>query len=151
MTIDTKKMLEALKSSSDNTVTMDKDFFIDIIEELDIITSGIKVEELFNTDKRYSVSDGNQTIINSGELLSEDGRYSNLTGEVLVEVKELKALLKENNRHRIQIKDLKNLSLSLEKRISAIYSNKRVEEDYKRLNNPYNNNLNENIKIDLRG
>ena len=70
MNIDTEKMLDFLKLSKDKEVTLDKEFFIQIIETLDKTSNTIKVEELFNVNKRVVLNDGFQTIINSGELLS---------------------------------------------------------------------------------
>lgn len=151
MNIDTEKMLDFLKMSKDKEVTLDKEFFIQIIETLDKTSNTIKVEELFNVNKRLVVNDGFQTIINSGELLSEHGRYNKLDGEVLVEVKELKALLKDNVRQRLVIKSLEDLKERLEKQISRMFTNNKFEREHARVTNPYKNNYNENIKVSILG
>lgn len=151
MNIDTEKMLDFLKMSKDKEVTLDKEFFIQIIETLDKTSNTIKVEELFNVNKRVVLNDGFQTIINSGELLSEHGRYNKLDGEVLVEVKELKALLKDNVRQRLVIKSLEDLKERLEKQISRMFTNNKFEREHTRVTNPYKNNYNENIKVSILG
>lgn len=151
MNLDTEKMLSFLKNSNDKSVTMDKDFFINIIETLDKVDKNIKVEELFNLNKRIVVDDGKQTIINSGELLSEYSEFNKLEGEVTVEVRELKALLKDNIRQRNIITSLENLKVRLEKQISNMFSNNRLEREHQRVTNPYKNNYNQNIKVSILG
>ena len=151
MNIDTKKLLDALKSSNDKTVTLDKDFFIGIIESLDAITDTLKVEELFNLDKRYVYDDGNKTIINSGELLHKGSKYNTMSGEVLVEANELKALLKDNVRHRNMITELNNLNKRLEQQVRNVNDRIVTERRAMDTNKYYGNSLNQNIKVSILG
>ena len=103
MNLDTVKLLTALKSSSDKSVTLDKDFFISIVEMLDNANNLIKIEEVFNYNNKIII-ENNRTIINGGVLLDNNNQYSKLTGEVAIEVIELKALMKENFRQREMLK-----------------------------------------------
>lgn len=151
MNIDTKKLLEALKGSNDKTVTLDKDFFIGIIESLNVISDTLKVEELFNLDKRFVYDDGIKTIINSGELLYKGSKYNNMSGEVLVEANELKALLKDNIRHRNMISELNNLNKRLEQQVRNVNDRMVTERRALDTNKYYSNSLNQNIKVSILG
>lgn len=150
MNLDTEKLLTALKSSSDKSVTLDKDFFISIVEMLDTANNLIKIEEVFNYNNKVII-ENNRTIINGGVLLDNNSHYSKLTGEVVVEVIELKALMKENFRQREMLKqlsDLKNQSdLQVRKLNDRIIEEKRLIQSTSDKYNLYSNSLNKNIKV----
>lgn len=148
MNIDTKKLLEALKESKDKKVELDKDFFIKIIETLDDITS-IKVEELFNPHKRTIYSSGNQTVINSGEFLASDSQYNKLNGEILVEARELRCLIKDNIKLQHNIKQLEGLTEKLKNEVRCSFDKIKTIRELKELSNPYHNSLQSNVKVNL--
>lgn len=150
MNIDTEKLLTALKSSSDISVTLDKDFFISIVEMLDTANNLIKIEEVFNYNNKVII-ENNRTIINGGVLLDNNSQYSKLTGEVVVEVIELKALMKENFRQREMLKQLSDLKkqsdLQVRKLNDRIIEEKRLIQSTSDKYNLYSNSLNKNIKV----
>ncbi len=150
MNIDTEKLLTALKSSSDISVTLDKDFFIGIVEMLDTANNLIKIEEVFNYNNKVII-ENNRTIINGGVLLDNNSQYSKLTGEVVVEVIELKALMKENFRQREMLKQLSDLKkqsdLQVRKLNDRIIEEKRLIQSTSDKYNLYSNSLNKNIKV----
>lgn len=148
MNIDTKKLLEALKESKDKKVELDKDFFIKIIETLDAVTT-IKVEELFNPHKRILYSNGNQTVINSGEFLAFDSQYSKLDGEILVEARELRCLIKDNIKLQGNIKQLEGLAEKLKSEVRNSFDKVKTLRELKELSNPYHNSLHSNVKVNL--
>lgn len=148
MNIDTKKLLEALKESKDKKVEIDKDFFIKIIETLDDITS-IKVEELFNPHKRIIHSNGNQTVINCGEFLAPNSQYSKIDGEILVEARELRYLIKDNIKLQHNIKQLEDLTDRLKSEARNSFDKVKVLRELKELSNPYHNSLQSNVKVNL--
>lgn len=150
MDINTKKLLEFLKESNDNKVELDKSFFISIIEKLDTITNSIHVDELFS-NSRSVTNDGYKTVISKGELLSESSKFHRLTGEVTVDVAELKAILKDNQRYLENIKILKELNVQLEKQIGTMFSNSKLERDLRRIASPYTNSMFQHIKVNLKG
>lgn len=149
MNLDTERMLDFLNNSTDKKVELDKDFFISIIKLIDN-TENIKVEELYNNN-RAVFTDGKTTIINRAELLSETSKFSKLNGEVKVDVVELKAILKDNQKMITQIKELHGLKDRLEKQISMMLTNNKFEREHRRVSNPYDNSMGEDIKISLRG
>ena len=150
MNLDTEKLLTALKSSSDKSVTLDKDFFISIVEMLDTANNLIKIEEVFNYNNKVII-ENNRTIINGGVLLDNNSQYSKLTGEVVVEVIELKALMKENFRQREMLKQLSDLKkqsdLQVSKLNDRIIEERRLKEATSDKYNLYSNSLNKNIKV----
>ena len=150
MNLDTEKLLTALKSSSDISVTLDKDFFISIVEMLDTANNLIKIEEVFNYNNKIII-ENNRTIINGGVLLDNNNQYSKLTGEVAVEVIELKALMKENFRQREMLKQLSDLKkqsdLQVRKLNDRIIEEKRLIQSTSDKYNLYSNSLNKNIKV----
>lgn len=150
MNLDTEKLLTALKSSSDISVTLDKDFFISIVEMLDTANNLIKIEEVFNYNNKVII-ENNRTIINGGVLLDNNSQYSKLTGEVVVEVIELKALMKENFRQREMLKQLSDLKkqsdLQVRKLNDRIIEEKRLIQSTSDKYNLYSNSLNKNIKV----
>ena len=150
MNIDTEKLLTALKSSNDKTVTLDKDFFISIVEMLDTANNLIKIEEVFNYNNKVII-ENNRTIINGGVLLDNNNQYSKLTGEVAVEVIELKALMKENFRQREMLKQIsvlkKQSDLQVSKLNDRIIEERRLKEATSDKYNLYSNSLNKNIKV----
>ena len=150
MNLDTEKLLTALKSSSDISVTLDKDFFISIVEMLDTANNLIKIEEVFNYNNKIII-ENNRTIINGGVLLDNNNQYSKLTGEVAVEVIELKALMKENFRQREMLKQLSDLKkqsdLQVRKLNDKIIEERRLVQATSDKYNLYSNSLNRNIKV----
>lgn len=150
MNLDTEKLLTALKSSNDKTVTLDKDFFISIVEMLDTANNLIKIEEVFNYNNKIII-ENNRTIINGGILLDNNNQYSKLTGEVAVEVIELKALMKENFRQREMLKQLSDLKkqsdLQVRKLNDKIIEERRLVQATSDKYNLYSNSLNRNIKV----
>ncbi len=150
MNLDTEKLLTALKSSNDKTVTLDKDFFISIVEMLDTANNLIKIEEVFNYNNKIII-ENNRTIINGGVLLDNNNQYSKLTGEVAVEVIELKALMKENFRQREMLKQLSDLKkqsdLQVRKLNDKIIEERRLVQATSDKYNLYSNSLNRNIKV----
>lgn len=150
MNLDTEKLLTALKSSSDKSVTLDKDFFISIVEMLDTANNLIKIEEVFNYNNKVII-ENNRTIINGGVLLDNNSQYSKLTGEVVVEVIELKALMKENFRQREMLKQIsvlkKQSDLQVSKLNDRIIEERRLKEATSDKYNLYSNSLNKNIKV----
>lgn len=96
MNIDTQRLLDTLKSSNDKKVTVDKDFFITIVEMLEKTNNLLKVEEVFNYNNKIIV-ENNKTIINGGVLLDNNSPYSKVKGEVIIEAIELKALMRETS------------------------------------------------------
>lgn len=150
MNLDTQKLLLALKSSNDKTVTLDKDFFISIVEMLDNANNLIKIEEVFNYNNKIII-ENNRTIINGGVLLDNNNQYSKLTGEVAVEVIELKALMKENFRQREMLKQIsvlkKQSDLQVSKLNDRIIEERRLKEATSDKYNLYSNSLNKNIKV----
>lgn len=150
MNLDTEKLLTALKSSNDKTVILDKDFFISIVEMLDAANNLIKIEEVFNYNNKIII-ENNRTIINGGVLLDNNNQYSKLTGEVAVEVIELKALMKENFRQREMLKQLSDLKkqsdLQVRKLNDKIIEERRLVQATSDKYNLYSNSLNRNIKV----
>lgn len=152
MNLDTEKLLTALKSSNDKTVTLDKDFFITIVEMLEDTNNLLKVEEVFNYNNRVII-ENNKTIINGGVLLDNNSPYSKVTGEVVIEAIELKTLIKENIRQREMLKQLSDLKkqsdLQVRKLNDRIIEERRLKEATFDKYNLYNNSLNRNIKVTL--
>ena len=152
MNLDTEKLLTTLKSSNDKTVTLDKDFFITIVEMLEDTNNLLKVEEVFNYNNRVII-ENNKTIINGGVLLDNNSPYSKVTGEVVIEAIELKTLIKENIRQREMLKQLSDLKkqsdLQVRKLNDRIIEERRLKEATFDKYNLYNNSLNRNIKVTL--
>lgn len=75
-------------------------------------------------------------------------KFSKLNGEVKVDVVELKAILKDNQKMITQQKHmLHGLKDRLEKQISMMFTNNKFEREHRRVSNPYNNSMGEDIKI----
>lgn len=152
MNIDTQKLLDTLKSSNDKKVTIDKDFFITIVEMLEKTNNLLKVEEVFNYNNKIIV-ENNKTIINGGVLLDNNSPYSKVKGEVIIEAIELKALMRENIRQREVIKEVSELKAKAETQVrnlnSRIIEERRLKETTSDRYALYGNSLNRNIKVTL--
>lgn len=149
MNIDTEKLLNMLKESDEPYIEVEKEFFISIIGMIEQLQSTIKVEEVFNHDKKIVTEYNNQTIINSGELLDKDSDYHNLTGDVFIDIKELKALIKDNLKHIENIKHLQMLSKDMNTNLNLLKDRLIEERKNRDLQKIFNNSLNSNIKIIL--
>lgn len=101
MSVHAENLIKALEGSNDKTVTMEREFFLELVRaysELEqAISGGVKVEEFFGTSEYDYMREGVQ-LISMVKFLNSD-----IKGDVLVDAGELRSQQKENKNLKMQL------------------------------------------------
>ena len=87
--MDLEEMLKAVRKSKDATVTLDKEFFIELLLQVSELTKPVKVLDINETGPWYSSLSSDLVNINADRLL----KARHIEGDVAVDASELRGII----------------------------------------------------------